>query len=108
MKRELLLLFKTNNYLRAIDLRLRSPGNTFTVINQVTWEVYCQEILPLECKHMGFLSRNLFYARHMVSYRLMQFLLWLQGVIVRLKAFLGIQVTDEELRDFELDDFEFD
>jgi len=34
---ELLLVLKTNNYLRAIDRRLGNPNNTFTVINDVSF-----------------------------------------------------------------------
>lgn len=37
---QLLLVFKTNNYLRAIDRRLGNPNNTFNVINNISWEVY--------------------------------------------------------------------
>ena len=44
IKRELLLVMKTNNYLRAIDRRLGNPNNTFNVINNVTWGVYQKEI----------------------------------------------------------------
>jgi hypothetical protein len=40
IRRELLLVLKTNNYLRAIDRRLGNPNNTFNVINEVTWSVY--------------------------------------------------------------------
>jgi hypothetical protein len=35
---------KTNNYLRAIDRRLGNPNNTFSVINDVTWDVYKNEV----------------------------------------------------------------
>jgi len=44
IKRELLLVLKTNNYLRAIDRRLGNPTNTFTTINNITWDVYWKEI----------------------------------------------------------------
>ena len=37
IKRELLLILKTNSYLRAIDLRLGNPNNTFNTINNITW-----------------------------------------------------------------------
>jgi hypothetical protein len=37
IKRELLLVMKTNNYLRAIDRRLGNPTNTFAVVNEVSW-----------------------------------------------------------------------
>lgn len=43
-KRELLLLMKTNNYLRAIDRRLGNPNNTFNVINEYSWNVYSTEM----------------------------------------------------------------
>jgi hypothetical protein len=45
-KRELLLVMKTNNYLKAIDNRLGNPNNTFNTINEVTWKVYKREIAP--------------------------------------------------------------
>ncbi len=32
IKRELLLILKTNNYLRAIDKRIGNPTNTFNII----------------------------------------------------------------------------
>jgi len=44
MKRELLLVLKTNNYLKAIDRRLGNPNNNFNVINNVSWDVYSKEI----------------------------------------------------------------
>lgn len=44
IKRELLLVMKTNNYLRAIDRRLGNPNNTFSVINEVTWSVFSKEV----------------------------------------------------------------
>ena len=46
MNKELLLVLKTNNYLRTIDMRLGSPGNNFRIVNEVTWRVYTREILP--------------------------------------------------------------
>lgn len=44
MNRDLLVLLKINNYLRAIDVRLGNPTNTFTQVNEKTWEVYKREI----------------------------------------------------------------
>jgi len=44
MKRELLLVLKTNNYLKAIDKRLGNPNNTFKGLNDVTWQVFNKEI----------------------------------------------------------------
>ena len=37
-------MLKTNNYLKAIDKRLGNPINTYNVINNVTWDVYRNEI----------------------------------------------------------------
>ena len=44
IKRELLLILKTNNYLRAIDKRLGNPNNTYNIINNTTWRVFNREI----------------------------------------------------------------
>lgn len=44
IKRELLLVMKTNNYLRTIDKRLGNPNNTFNIVNEVTWDVFKSEI----------------------------------------------------------------
>ena len=44
IKRELLLVMKTNNYLRAIDRRLGNPHNTFSVINETSWKVYKKDV----------------------------------------------------------------
>merc|ERR1712242_500213 len=44
IKRELLLVLKTNNYLRAIDRRLGNPNNTFNTVNEKTWEVFRSEV----------------------------------------------------------------
>jgi hypothetical protein len=108
MKRELLLLFKTNNYLRAIDLRLKSPGNTFTLINKITWQVYKDEILPKECNKMPLIKRNVHYLKAMISFYVLQTILWLQYFGVRIKTFFGVKISLEELKDFELDAIEFE
>ena len=46
MNKDLLLVLKTNNYLRTIDMRLGSPGNNFRVVNEISWRIYKSEILP--------------------------------------------------------------
>ena len=40
MNSDLLLILKTNNYLKAIDRRLGNPNNTFNIINDITWRVF--------------------------------------------------------------------
>jgi hypothetical protein len=44
IKRELLLILKTNSYLKSIDKRLGNPNNTFDTINNITWKIYCREL----------------------------------------------------------------
>lgn len=44
IRQELLLVLKTNNYLRAIDRRLGNPNNNFNVINNVSWDVFSKEV----------------------------------------------------------------
>ena len=44
MNRDLVILMKTNHYLRAIDIKLGNPTNTFTQINDKTWEIYKREV----------------------------------------------------------------
>ena len=69
IKRELLLILKTNNYLRAIDRRLGSPNNTYNIINNTTWRVYNKEIAQ-------FSSWD--YYRELFKYYLLKLLLNLQ------------------------------
>jgi len=106
MKRELLLLFKTNNYLRAIDLRLRSPGNTFTVINSITWQVYSREILAKDLSKYGWLRRQLVWAKHWLTYFMGVLALWAMAAKARAKMLIGLGVTEEEIQDFELGDLD--
>ena len=40
MNRDLVILMKTNHYLRSIDVKLGNPTNTFTQVNNMTWNVY--------------------------------------------------------------------
>lgn len=45
VNRTLLLVFKTNNYLRAIDNKLGTPLNTWQNLNTLTWKVFEKEII---------------------------------------------------------------
>ena len=40
MNRDLVILMKTNHYLRSIDVKLGNPTNTFTQVNNITWKVF--------------------------------------------------------------------
>ena len=44
MNRDLLILMKTNSYLRSIDVKLGNPTNTFNQVNEITWKVFKREI----------------------------------------------------------------
>ena len=42
MERELVILMKTNHYLRQIDTRLGNPTNTFNQVNNITWKIFLE------------------------------------------------------------------
>ena len=100
IKRELLLVLKTNNYLRAIDRRLGNPNNTFNTINEETWTVFWNEV-----------SYDMSYyatVREFFRYYLLKMGLFVLYLNVRARSALGLQVDAEELKDFELDVIESD
>jgi aarF domain-containing kinase len=69
IKRELLLVLKTNNYLKSIDSRLGNPNNSFTIINNTSWKVFSRELRPR-------LSRGTYF-REWWRYHKLRFLLFL-------------------------------
>lgn len=95
MDSELLILFKTNDYLRAIDKRLGNPTNTFNIINEVSWKVYRKEL----CRDMS--HRR--YMWEISKFYLMKFWMFLAYFNGRCKSMLGIKLDSEELKDFDLD-----
>ena len=95
IKRELLLVLKTNNYLRAIDKRLGNPINTYNVINEVTWDVYRKEI----SKDISFWT--FFREASRYYYLKLGLLLWYFNI--RIRSALGFKVDKDELKDFDLD-----
>jgi hypothetical protein len=95
IKRELLLVMKTNNYLKAIDKRLGNPNNTFNTINNVTWDVYRKEI----SKDMGYWQ----FIRETLRYYFLRLGLFAFYMSVRVRSALGYKVDVDELKDFELD-----
>jgi len=87
MDSELLILFKTNDYLRAIDKRLGNPTNTFNIINEVSWKVYKKE-----------LCRDMTYKRYMweiLKFYMMKFWIFLAQVSGRCRSLLGIKQDEE-------------
>lgn len=93
IKRELLLVMKTNNYLKAIDRRLGNPNNTFTVINEITWSVYRREVSK---SYWQYLRESFRYW----GVRVGLFFLFCQ---LRLRMMMGLHYDSDELQDFELD-----
>ena len=95
IKRELLLVLKTNNYLRAIDRRLGNPTNTFNIINEKTWNVYWNEISKEESYYS--LLREFF------RFYILKIGLFAMYLRVKFRSSFGMQVDVDELKDFELD-----
>jgi hypothetical protein len=95
IKRELLLVLKTNNYLRAIDRRLGNPTNSFNTINEVTWNVFKKELkqgLP-----------RMTYYREAFRYYWLKFMLTMYWFKVAIMGALGYKASPEELEDFDLE-----
>lgn len=95
IKRELLLVLKTNNYLRAIDRRLGNPTNTFNIINEKTWNVYWNEVSKEESYYS--LLREFF------RFYILKIGLFAMYLRVKFRSSFGMQVDVDELKDFELD-----
>jgi hypothetical protein len=91
IKRELLLVLKTNNYLRAIDKRLGNPNNSFGTINQVTWRIFKNEV-PVG---------RWVLIREWFRYQWLTFMLFLYRMKIRLQQMVGIKASEEELEDFD-------
>ena len=89
MRSELLIVFKTNDYLRAIDNRLGNPTNTFNNINEATWDVYRKEV----CKDLS----NFDYLKEISRYYVLKFGLFIAYFGVRFRQCLGFKVAIEEL-----------
>ena len=89
IKRELLLLLKTNNYLRAIDKRLGNPNNTYNIINNVTWGVYCNEV----AKKRSFWD----YYRELGSYFFLKLYFALYIMKIKIQGMFGYKASAEEL-----------
>lgn len=98
MHRELLLILKTNNYLRAIDKRLGNPTNTYNIINNVTWRIYCREV-AFKAEQTGRWQ----FAMDCYRYYIIKLIFCLNFFRVRMLSLMGIKASKEELEDFELD-----
>lgn len=94
IKRELLLILKTNNYLRAIDKRLGNPNNTYNTINDVTWQVFCKELAH---------ENKMDYYKEYLHYFTIKFYFYIMLIKVRLQSVFGIKASQEELENFDLD-----
>ena len=95
IKRELLLILKTNNYLRAIDRRIGNPTNTFNVINDISYRVYVKE--------MASTDKDMKPWTEWWRYHKLQFIMFMFRVYYRMLGMVGIKSNDDELEDFEVD-----
>jgi len=95
MKRELLLVLKTNNYLKSIDKRLGNPNNTFVALNDVTWQVFNQEIR----KMVTFSD----YCKEFFRYYKIKVGLFFLHQWFKVRHALGYELDADDLEDFELD-----
>lgn len=93
IKRELLLVLKTNSYLRAIDKRLGDPNNSFSMINEVTWRVYKKEIK----------LSTWFYYKEAFRFYWIKFMLYIMRLKIRFLHMFGVKASPEELEDFDID-----
>ena len=91
MNRDLLLVLKTNNYLRTIDMRLGSPGNSFRVVNDATWQVYSREIMP--SKRLSSLQM----ARESFRYWMFKMMMLGFAWVLRFRQFCGLSVAQADL-----------
>ena len=95
IKRELLLVLKTNNYLKSIDSRLGNPNNSFNVINDVTWKVFKKDLRSQVTSKV--------YWREAFRYYWLHFLLGLYRFKIRFMQMFGYKASPEELEDFEIE-----
>ena len=91
INRELLLVMKTNNYLRAIDRRLGNPNNTFSVVNQMTWDVYRKESKDGTWQ----------FCKEYVRYWFVRIGLLGMYFLLRARMALGFYCDEEALQDFD-------
>jgi len=94
IKRELLLILKTNNYLRAIDKRLGNPNNTYNTINEVTWSVFCKELAH---------ENRMDYFREYMYYVTIKMYMMMMLFKIKFQSLFGIKASIEELQNFDLD-----
>lgn len=94
IKRELLLILKTNNYLRAIDKRLGNPTNTYNTINNATWRVFTKEMIhDSQWEYYGECFRY-YFIKLMFSMNLLK---------IKMMGMFGVKASLEEMKDFDLD-----
>ena len=95
IKRELLLILKTNNYLRSIDKRLGNPNNTYNIINIATMKVFNCEM----SKNYSVID----YYREQSKYWWLRILLSLDFFRLKVMSAFGYKASPEELQNFDLD-----
>ena len=97
MKRELLLVFKTNDYLRAIDNRLGQPANTFNIINDYTWRVFQKELVEVDPVARSKFSQE---RRRYYVFKTKMFFL---RVYLYVMSYFGVKPHPDYMKEFEFD-----
>ena len=85
MNRDLVILMKTNHYLRSIDVKLGNPTNTFTQVNNMTWKVFKESV----GKDLSYLQ----YFRHAFAFYYLKFGLFFMYLSVQCRRMLGLSVS---------------
>ena len=85
MNRDLLILMKTNHYLRSIDVKLGNPTNTFNQVNEITWKVFKHEV----GKNLTFWQ----YSREVYKFYFLKFGLIFYYLAIQLRRMLGLHIS---------------
>ena len=94
LPRNMVLIFKVNEYLRAIDRRLGNPTNTFTALNDITWEVYRKEVLR---------NRSTWeYMKEATKFYILKFWLYIAYLDVRFRQMFGLSLAAYEADEHEV------
>ena len=81
MNRELIILMKSNHYLRSIDIKLGNPTNTFNQVNNMTWKIFMKE--------KGKTLDTWSYCKHVFNFYYLKFGLFAYYVSVNFRYMLG-------------------
>jgi len=92
IRKEILLLFKTNDFLRAIDSRIGNPVNNFSIMNNYIWKA-----LSMEDNGMVRMKDMWSFYKLKIYFMVYNFVLWF-------KYKLGI-IQKEEIENLDIEFF---